>query len=558
LPIVCILPKNSPYLKQGDFKRMQNLYYLPKNISLEQAKELYKEQEKIKFPNQNLSYLDDRITPSLVVYQNHVSLKVFLKKIERFSTVIFWQIKQINMPFEEFEKIVKGLSFKSITIRFLDPEILIDPETKEGLQMLDILSKTAKVNQPNKQPGSKPSNTLPGAPIPKLDEKIIQLLRQDRKALLTVDEIVAKRKISMATVCKYTKDLTGYVFKKRAKEKEKLKKIAMRKSVAIPDLKEDSNLALYSAAFLNNQRSEGTKKIYHSRLKQFFAYVRNELDMSVSDPTQINEDIGQKYLTHLKDAKKGNSSIHLDFAPLKSFFSYLKEKGIIARNPFKLIKTPIVSNHVVKADSLEASEVDRILKRAVFEMEQSKETDDDYKQKLANRNFLMIYLLSSVGMRLGALLSIRLKDVKTRNGVTTLTMAAKNSDTYTVLITKENANEVQRYINTYLSDADPDYHIFHGVNRGTHLSYQKSRMIIKDITKRAGIDRHVNAKMFRVTWATLAHQEGMEIRKIMHQLNHKNINQTMAYIRLAHVTIEPSWVPSVTKLSNLGLENRVF
>jgi len=520
---------------------MESLFYLPKSIIYKQAKDLYDKQEKEKNPGVALAYLDEKVTTYKTIEQSQVPCRAFLNKIKRFTTVIIWDLSQITIPLDEFEKIVIAMANKSIIIQFLNPKMTIKPESSESLFTLHLMSRSAQITGRYKCM-VKPSFSE------KLTDDLIAKLRKDRKDGLFIADIAKKHKISTKAVCKYTKDLSEAVRLMRRKQKEKLKREAVRRILIIPDLNPESNLTAYTASFLEYQRSDYTRTIYFNKLKKFFAFTTHELHLSISDPKQITVDMAQSYLKHLEKEKRQAGAIGLSFAPLKAFFTYLNKTGISNRNPFKLVKLPIRSSNSLKSDSLEPREIRDILNYAHSKIDRYPEVGN--KRKTATRNYLIVYLLSSVGMRLGGLLSIRLKDVKAKNGITTLTMDAKNSDRYTLSISTHNAQAIEDYINTYLIDSEPEHFLFNGITRTSPLTANVASNVILKLAKDLGMNKKVTAKMFRVAWATEAFLNDMPEKRIMRQLNHKSLNQTMAYIRLAENCAAPAWVPAATKIEN--------
>ena len=67
------------------------------------------------------------------------------------------------------------------------------------------------------------------------------------------------------------------------------------------------------------------------------------------------------------------------------------------------------SGHKVETENIEPDELKRILSHAMMQVRGTSNPD---RKTISHRNFVGIYLLSTVGMRMGSLLSIRLSDIE--------------------------------------------------------------------------------------------------------------------------------------------------
>ena len=78
---------------------------------------------------------------------------------------------------------------------------------------------------------------------------------------------------------------------------------------------------------------------------------------------------------------------------------------------------------------------------------------------------------------------------------------------------------------------------------------------IKKLSKEAGILKNVTPKTLRVTFATLAYKAGMDLKQLQTRLNHKNHDQTLAYIQNLDATSENEYLPQVNDIAGISLDD---
>lgn len=69
--------------------------------------------------------------------------------------------------------------------------------------------------------------------------------------------------------------------------------------------------------------------------------------------------------------------------------------------------------------------------------------------------------------------------------------------------------------------------------RGTRYTEQSIRGMLKQYTRKAGIERNITPHMFRHSFATYLIEEGVDVSCVQQILGHSSINTTQIYIHVA-------------------------
>ena len=259
--------------------------------------------------------------------------------------------------------------------------------------------------------------------------------------------------------------------------------------------------------------------------------VAERLDGDLTDADA--DDVNQLMSDHLtgrhpdvKDDGLAESTLSSYQGILRTFFQYHDDLGVDptdveVMNPGR---TPVDEHKIFDPDEVEdmRAEVDNPRDRALFE------------------------LLVNTGQRIGALQSLRVKDMRPDEGVFYLNPdgGLKGAD--------ENGKKrpllgAKRAVHDWLKDhptKNPDDYLLtnlpswsRGPNAGEMLSQQSLNRILKRIAESAGIDRsRVHAHTFRHTFVTIAKRDyDMDDATIKHIIGHKP-DSTVMETTYAHLT----------------------
>lgn len=258
--------------------------------------------------------------------------------------------------------------------------------------------------------------------------------------------------------------------------------------------------------------NEKTIKAYRIDLRQFFDFLQ-ERGSPPSKAALI------EYVEKLNKTYKPKS-VKRKIATLKAFFHYLEEEEIFPDNPFRRLKLhihqPKTLPRVVPLHLIEA-----MLRAAYAETSSTNGT----ARKAAIRDAAVMELLFATGVRVSELCGLNVKDVDlTRACIMVWGKGAKERLLY--IGNTEVLNALKQYLG--LSERSADSPLFLN-QRGSRLSEQSVRIILRKYEQKAHLTLHVTPHMLRHSFATLLLEEGVDIRYIQKMLGHSSILTTQIY-----------------------------
>ena len=274
--------------------------------------------------------------------------------------------------------------------------------------------------------------------------------------------------------------------------------------------------------FLNNLKyqrnySDYTILSYKKDLNIYEEFLNKE----VLDFKKVKYNDIRMYLRYLKEEKKEkNSSICRNLSALRTFYNYLITKEITESNPFIYLNGPKKEKRLPRY--FEYNELEELFKVP------------DLKDPFGQRNRLILEMLYATGMRVGELVSIKVKDINVEEG-TILILGKGNKERITHF--GEYAKDI---LLLYLEDGykklnknNLDYLFIN--NKATKLTERGVRDILNSIIKKTDLSKHISPHMLRHTFATHLLNEGCDILSVQKLLGHESISATGIY---THVTTE--------------------
>lgn len=528
-------------------KLMKNIFYLPNNISLEKAKELYRDQENRK----HSAYLPYLYYDAEAVHKSHRSFKNLLENLQSSCTVILWDVNLISMPISVLSSLIAKLKHREIKIRILNPVFTLDPDSATCEHVLNLLEafetknkKPAKeVRMPEASEAEGQIRTKEGFGYKRVNQKVIAEIVKLRKLGYSVREIARECDVSVASAYKYSKGIPP-IRREQIKERVKRnnKSFDLKKLKSLP--KCEGRLNIIIGEFIRLQRSYQTKKNYFVDLEKFCAWAASK-GHKVNEPDDITVNLGVLYKEEI-ERRYAPSVVRRFMTSLSVFLNYCVRLNYARSNQIGVIKLPVLPRHNVKTESISAEDLRKIIKTAYGKVLKCHD-----RKLMANfRNYLGLLLLSTGGMRIGALLSLRVKDVQTNaEGVTCLKLESKRSDTYSISIDERVAAVVKKYIYTYFKNhSDESFLFFSKKDDFTQpMTTSGFNNVFRKTIEAAGInpETRVIPHSFRTSYATLMFNQGITLRELSARLNHKNIAQTAAYIKVEKSKTACSWLEDV-------------
>lgn len=282
--------------------------------------------------------------------------------------------------------------------------------------------------------------------------------------------------------------------------------------------------------------------LWDSYIKGFVAYLQLERSLSENTVAAYVHDV--QLLAHyfqeqpdapsldkitLQDLQTFLQAIHeMDLAAgtqarvlsgIKSFFRFLRLEDIIPTNPSELLQTPKL--HRKLPDFLSIAEIEQLM--AVI----------DHSTPDGQRNRAMLETLYSCGLRVSELIALRLSMLYLDAGF--IRVIGKGNKERLVPIGSEAVKQIRYYtdhVRAMMKIKMGSEDILFLNRRGSSLSRVMVFIIIKDLTKKAGIQKNIHPHVLRHSFATHLVEAGADLRAVQEMLGHKSIITTEIYTHL--------------------------
>ncbi len=217
------------------------------------------------------------------------------------------------------------------------------------------------------------------------------------------------------------------------------------------------------------------------------------------------------------------SKVSRAFSSLRSFFVFLKRRGIVESSPVEYLKCPKRERRLPVF--LTEKEVERLL-----------ENGPDTEKPVGVRDRTMLELLYGSGLRISELVGLKMRDLDMKRGI--LKISGKGGKVRFVPISYKSILWLGKYMNEarplLLKGVDSEF-IFVG-RSGRPLSRQFVWKMIKKYGVKVGIpSSRLFPHVLRHSFATHLLQRGADLRTIQLLLGHSSISTTEVY---THLNIE--------------------
>jgi integrase/recombinase XerD len=251
---------------------------------------------------------------------------------------------------------------------------------------------------------------------------------------------------------------------------------------------------------------------YRRDVERFLVFL---VERGVATPEAVEGRMLRDYTFHLKDGGLAATSIRRAQSALRTYFSFLLAEGVLLDDPSERLESPRVWRRL--PDVLSRAEVERMLEAP------------DPGHPLHWRDRAILELLYASGMRVSELAELPMTGLDLDERM--VLVYGKGSKERLVPIGGPAARAVARY----LRDVRPALERGRGRGRvflnarGAPLSRQSVWTLVKDASRRAGIERRVSPHTLRHTFATHLLEGGADLVAVQELLGHADISTTQIY-----------------------------
>lgn len=249
------------------------------------------------------------------------------------------------------------------------------------------------------------------------------------------------------------------------------------------------------------QYSDSTIRVYQSNLTQFFNYFKDS-DLTALTKTQIEGFVFELVQKYKISEQKQNMMINA----IKSYY----EHTLGLPREFYTITRPKRSKDL--PNTLSEAEVLAIIN-----------APENIKHKA------ILHTIYSAGLRIGEVLRLRIKDVRSDDGFLFIKDSKGKKDRHTVL-----SPLLLDLLRKYYKEHKPSYWLFEG-QEGGQYSATSIQQIYRRAVKETGSNPWSTPHTLRHSFATHLMQRGVNIRYIQTALGHSSSKTTEVYTRVLSI-----------------------
>lgn len=247
--------------------------------------------------------------------------------------------------------------------------------------------------------------------------------------------------------------------------------------------------------------SPKTVKAYTRAIRELYRNVKRSL-------RELSEDDIRKYIMGLHERGLSSQTIALATNAINFLYRdiYKKQKYQLLRHPKRSQKLPTV---------LTRSEISHILENTTNK-----------------RHGTMLALSYGAGLRVGEVISLRIRDIDLEELVLTVRQGKGRKDRRTVL-----SDKLIDDLRSLMAGRDSKEYLFES-NRGGKLTAESAQSIFRNGLKRAGIKKDASFHSLRHSFATHLLENGVDVRYVQELLGHANIRTTQIYTHLTNPALK--------------------
>lgn len=278
--------------------------------------------------------------------------------------------------------------------------------------------------------------------------------------------------------------------------------------------------------------SKHTLTSYRTDLNQFSTYLKESYDINLVE--EINHTIIRSWIVELKEQNISNQTINRKISSLKTFFKYLLKKNIVEVNPMLKIITPKTAKRLPTYFS------DNVIAKIL-------EGDFFVNNFEGCRDYLIIDLLYSTGIRLQELITIKENDVSNNQ----LKVLGKRNKERIIPITDRLVAEIEKYLELKKEQN------FTNKEENLLVTDKGAKLYDKFVYRRVNYyislvatDKKKSPHTLRHSFATNMLNNGAQLHSIKELLGHSNLAATQVYTHNSIKKLKDTYKKYHPKLNN--------
>lgn len=290
--------------------------------------------------------------------------------------------------------------------------------------------------------------------------------------------------------------------------------------------------------FFNARRANTTTRtrlVYAYDLRKFFNWLNDNnpeinriqiKNISFDELDKLTARDIEDFITYLMSSEKDandSAGVARKLSSLSSFFAYLSKHELINKNPCDNVDKPKVRD--VEIIKLTPEEISLLLDTIQLGSKSFSWKQEDYLQKTRIRDYTIVAIMLSTGIRVSELVGINCSDLYLNE--------------CRMVVRRKGGNVANIYLSDEICDAILDYLEYRKTlkipeeNDALFLSMQKTRLgvqavenMVKKYSKAAGINKKITPHKLRKTYGTELYNKTGDIYLVASTLGHSSVATT--------------------------------
>ncbi len=282
---------------------------------------------------------------------------------------------------------------------------------------------------------------------------------------------------------------------------------------------------------------------WRSGIKGFGEYLQLERSLSVHSIDAYLRDVG-KLKSFIEDEHPDTSPLNIQYQQIQQFISFIHELGLGARSQARILSGIkaffkfLLVEDLIDLDPAELVEGPKLARKIPdvlsYEEIQSILEAVDLSAPQGTRNRAIIETLYACGLRVSELINLKLNNMHLDLGF--LKVHGKNNKERLVPIGGAAIKHIKLYLDHVRRiqkniKAGEENIVFLN-RRGHRLTRVMIFTIVKQVVKKAGIDKTISPHTFRHSFATHLVEGGANLKAVQDMLGHESITTTEIYTHL--------------------------
>ena len=258
--------------------------------------------------------------------------------------------------------------------------------------------------------------------------------------------------------------------------------------------------------------SPRTIEAYSRDLHGFSAWAAEQ---GITDWGRLSQQQVRQFIAWRHRHNISAKSLQRELSTLRSLFRYLIREHKVSANPAQGVRAPKVKRKL--PSTLDADQLAQLL-------------DHPENDPLARRDFAIMELFYSSGLRLSELTSLDLGQIDMDDAA--LMVTGKGSKTRMVPVGRQARQAVRRWMAVRGSLAKADEVALFVSQRGNRLTPRAVQQRLKVWSQRLGLPQQIHPHMLRHSFATHLLESSGDLRAVQELLGHADISTTQIYTHL--------------------------